>query len=105
VETLTIKISKPLCIHCVGHGTRQACRTNKYGFPKMHKTRKNVHFGFQTGDIVKAVVTAGKYIGAYVGKVACRATGSFHIRTPVVTVQGIRYKHCQVVHRKDGYAY
>ena len=105
VDTLSVLVSKPLLIKCVGHGTRQVCRTDRYGFPNRHKTRKNVHFGFQTGDIVKAVVTKGKKIGTYVGKVACRATGSFNISTSAGLVQGINHCHCQMLHRKDGYAY
>ncbi len=32
--------------------------------------------GFQTGDTVKAVVTVGKKIGTYVGRVAVRASGT-----------------------------
>ena len=68
-------------------------------------TRSNIHFGFQTGDIVKAVVTSGKKIGTYIGKVACRATGSFNISTVTGLVQGIGHKNCKVVHHKDGYAY
>lgn len=105
VETLTVLVSKPLLIKCVGHGTRQACRTDKFGFPNRHKTRKNVHFGFQTGDIVKAVVTTGKRMGTHIGKVACRATGSFNISTSAGLVEGIGYRHCAMLHRKDGYAY
>ena len=105
VEALDLKTSQPLLIQCVGHGTRQVCRTDRYGFPNRHKTRTNRHFGFQTGDMVKAVVTKGKKIGTYVGKVACRATGRFNISTLVGLVQGIGHKSCQVLHRKDGYAY
>ena len=95
----------PLQIKCVGHGNRQVCRTDKFGFPKQHKTRQNIHFGFQTGDIVKAVVTKGKKAGTHVGKVACRATGSFNIATLAGLVQGISHKTCRILHHKDGYAY
>jgi 5-methylcytosine-specific restriction endonuclease McrA len=105
VQTLTINTSAPLLIACVGHGSRQVCRTDKYGFPNRHKTRTNQHYGFETGDMVKAVVTTGKKIGIYVGKVACRATGSFNISTLAGLVQGIGHRFCQVLHRKDGYAY
>jgi 5-methylcytosine-specific restriction endonuclease McrA len=70
-----------LQIRAVGHGTRQMCGTDKYGFPKRHRTRQKRFFGFQTGDIVQAVVTAGKKAGQYTGRVAVRASGSFSIRT------------------------
>ena len=105
VDTLNVLSSKPLLVKCVGHGTRQACRTDPFGFPNRHKTRSNVHFGFQTGDRVKAVVLQGKKRGTYLGKVACRATGRFNISGVAGLVQGISYKYCRTLHRKDGYAY
>jgi hypothetical protein len=94
-----------LLIAANGHGTHQLCRTDKYGFPSCHCSRTKFHFGFQTGDIVKAVVTSGKKIGQYVGRIATRATGSFNISTKNGLVQGISYKHCKHIHKKDGYSY
>ncbi|MFH7030040.1 MAG: RNA-guided endonuclease IscB [Heteroscytonema crispum UTEX LB 1556] len=102
---LNIKNVKPLLITANGHGTRQSCRTDKYGFPIRHCSRTKFHFGFQTGDIVKAVVTSGKKVGAYVGRIATRATGSFNISTKDGLVQGISYKYCKHIHKKDGYSY
>ncbi len=87
------------------HGTRQQCRTNKLGFPVRYCSRTKFHKGFQTGDIVKAVVTSGKKVGTYVGRVATRATGSFNISTKDGLVQGISHKYCKHIHKKDGYAY
>ena len=78
---LNIKGIKPLLISANGHGTRQSCRTDKFGFPNRHCSRTKFHFGFQTGDVVKAVVTSGKKIGKYVGRIATRASGSFNIST------------------------
>ncbi|BAY43329.1 hypothetical protein SAMD00079811_09080 [Scytonema sp. HK-05] len=102
---LNIKGVKPLLITANGHGTRQSCRTDKFGFPNRHCSRTKFHFGFQTGDIVKAVVTSGKKVGEYVGRIATRATGSFNISTKNGLVQGISYKHCKHIHKKDGYSY
>ena len=62
-------------------------------------------FGFQTGDMVRAIVTSGSKAGTYVGKVAVRATGSFNITTTTGTVQGISHKYCRIIHHADGYAY
>jgi 5-methylcytosine-specific restriction endonuclease McrA len=96
---------KPLLIAAKGHGTRQQCRTDKFGFPVRYCSRTKFHKGFQTGDIVKAVVTSGKKIGTYIGRVATRATGSFNISTTDGLVQGISHKYCEHIHKKDGYAY
>jgi 5-methylcytosine-specific restriction endonuclease McrA len=102
---LDIKGVKPLLITANGHGTRQMCGTDKFGFPSRHRTNKQIHFGFQTGDIIKSVVTSGKKVGEYVGRVLCRATGSFDIATKTGRISGISYKYCSAIHKKDGYAY
>ena len=102
---LNIKGVKPLLITANGHGTRQSCRTDKYGFPNRHCSRTKFHFGFQTGDIVKSVVKTGKKVGEYIGRIATRATGSFNISTRNGLVQGISYKTCKTIHKKDGYGY
>jgi len=105
VETLEVLTSKPLLIAAKGHGTRQMCRTDKYGFPTRHVPRIKFVQGFQTGDIVKAVVTTGKKIGTYVGRVAVRSTGSFNISAAQGLIQGISHKYCKPIHQKDGYSY
>ena len=104
-DTLVLKTSQPLLIKSTGHGTRQMCRTNKYGFPTRYVPRFKFVKGFQTGDIVKAVVTKGKKIGTYVGRVAVRSTGSFNISTAQGLIQGISHKYCSIIHSKDGYNY
>jgi len=104
-ERLITSGVKPLLIAAKGHGTRQQCRTDKFGFPSRYCSRTKFHKGFQTGDIVKAVVTSGKKIGTYVGRVATRATGSFNISTPNGLVQGISHKYCTHIHKKDGCSY
>ncbi len=102
---LNIKGIKVLFITANGHGTRQICRTDKYGFPNRYCSRTKFHFGFQTGDIVKAVVVSGKKVGQYIGRIATRATGSFNISTKNGLVQGISHKYCKHIHKKDGYSY
>jgi 5-methylcytosine-specific restriction endonuclease McrA len=102
---LNIKGVKPLLITANGHGSRQSCRTDKFGFPNRHVPREKIHFGFQNGDIVKAIVTTGKKLGNYVGKVAIRSSGSFNVSAKNGLVQGISHKFCKRIHAKDGYSY
>jgi 5-methylcytosine-specific restriction endonuclease McrA len=104
-DGLSTRGVQPLLIAAKGHGTRQMCRTNKHGVPIPHVPRQKRHFGFRTGDLVKAVVSRGKYAGMHVGRVAVRQTGSFNITTEAGLMQGIGYRHCQIVQRADGYAY
>lgn len=104
-ERLQVTGIQPLLITANGHGCRQMCRMNKYGFPRTGPKEAKFVKGFQTGDIVKAIVTNGKKVGTYVGRIAVRATGSFNITTVKETIQGISFKYCQAVHRMDGYSY
>ncbi|MGB3559528.1 MAG: RNA-guided endonuclease IscB [Geitlerinemataceae cyanobacterium] len=104
-ESLEVLTTKPLLIKAAGHGTRQMCRTDKWGFPSRYAPRFKWVKGFQTGDIVKAVVTAGQKVGVYVGRVAVRSTGSFNISTTDGLAQGISHKYCTPIHKKDGYGY
>jgi 5-methylcytosine-specific restriction endonuclease McrA len=90
-----------LSITAMGHGTRQMCRMDKYGFPRTSaKSQKRVR-GFQTGDLVRATVPRGKHQGTHVGRVAVRTSGSFRVGTR----DGIGWKHCAIVQRADGYEY
>ena len=104
-ETLKVKDVHPLFIIATGHGNRQMCRVNRFGFPRTTAKRfKRVH-GFQTGDIVKAVVPIGKKTGTYIGRVAVRTSGSFNVKTKSGMVQGINYRHCRLFQRADDYSY
>jgi len=77
----------------------------KRGFPRTGpKGAKHVK-GFQTGDLVRAVVTDGTKIGTYVGRVAVRATGSFNITTKQAIIEGISHRYCVTLHKSDGYSY
>ncbi|KAB8331195.1 HNH endonuclease [Scytonema tolypothrichoides VB-61278] len=104
-DKLIIKGVKPLIIKATGHGSRQMAVTDKLGFPKSHKTRSKFHFGFRTGDIVKANVLKGKNAGIHLGRVSTRKTGQFDIHTGTKKVQIINQKYCKILHRHDGYLY
>jgi len=95
----------PLIITASGRGSRQMCRIDQYGFPRTGPKKHKRVKGFQTGDIVKAVVTKGKKIGTYIGRVAVRANGSFDIGSGEERVSSISYKYCQLIQRADGYEY
>ena len=88
-------------------GRGKHCRTNvnKFGFPTGYLSRQKQFFGFQTGDMVKAVVPKGKKAGTYFGKVMCRNRGYFDIKTSVGRIGDINYKYFQLVQSSDGYVY
>jgi 5-methylcytosine-specific restriction endonuclease McrA len=103
--SLIIKDIVPLRIIATGHGSRQMCRMDRYGFPRTGpKQHKRVQ-GFQTGDLVRAVVTSGTKQGTYVGKVAVRTRGVFNIAMAHGVVTDIHHRYCTLIARADGYTY
>lgn len=104
-QMLHTKNVRPVRIRATGHGTRQMCRMNKYGFPRTGAKGARVVHGFKTGDMVKAVVTTGTKMGTYVGRVAVRSTGSFNITTRTGTIQGLHYRFFTAIQQGDGYSY
>jgi len=106
-ETILAQGVTPLLIQAQGHGNRQMGYTDKHGFIIRHRQRTKHHFGYQTGDLVRAVVPEPlKTAGTHVGRVLARATGSFDITTRRGTrVTGVSYHYCHPIHRNDGYSY
>jgi hypothetical protein len=97
---------RPLIMQATGHGSRRMQNHDAFGFPRGRaKSRKKQAFGFQTGDMVRALVTKGRKAGRYLGRVLCRASGSFDIQTEQGRVSSISHRYCQPVHRQDGYRY
>jgi hypothetical protein len=99
-EYLIVSGVRPFSITAKGHGSRQQCGTDAYGFPIRHKPRAKSFLGFQTGDLVRAIIPMGKYAGVHMGRVAIRFRPSF-------TLNGVDVhpKYLTRLHRSDGYAY
>jgi hypothetical protein len=95
----------PLSITAVGHGSRQMCLMDKHGFPRSNPKGARRVKGFQTGDLVRAVVTSGAKQGSYVGKVAVRTRGVFNIKTEQGTITDIHSRFFTLVARSDGYSH
>ena len=94
-----------LSIKCTGRGSYQRTKLNAKGGVRGYLTRQKRHFGFATGDMVRATVPAGKKAGVHQGRVAVRATGSFNIQTNGVAVQGVAHRFCSLIQSADGYGY
>jgi 5-methylcytosine-specific restriction endonuclease McrA len=95
-DTLIARGVVPLHVTAMGHGSRQMCVTNTYGFPRQHKTRSKNFLGYRTGDIVHAVTTKG----TFQGRIAIRQRPSFRLGKV-----DIHPKYMRRVHRADGYTY
>lgn len=105
VDAVNSYPGRVLNVTAMGRGSHQRTRVTKHGFPRGYLTRTKRHFGFATGDLVKAIVPKGKKAGTHIGRVAVRKTGSFNITTVTGTIQGINHKHCQLLQHADGYSY
>lgn len=103
-EKLLINGVKPLIIKAKGHGTRQRCRPDKYGFPKAHAPKAKYFQGFQTGDMVKADIPSGKFAGSYTGRIAIRFRPSFVLQL-LNRKFDVHPKYLKTIHRSDGYEY
>jgi 5-methylcytosine-specific restriction endonuclease McrA len=88
-------------IKACGHGNRQMCLTDRYGFPKSHRSGKKSYLGYQTGDIVTAKIPCGKYAGEYTGRIAIRQRAKFRLNGLI----DVHPKYLRVVQRNDGYMY
>lgn len=111
-EALSIKNVNPILIKATGHGNRQMAQMDKYGFPRRNKdgktvvrTRQKIFHGFQTGDMVRAIVPTGKNAGTHVGRITVRAGRVFDLTTPTGKLQSINWKYFRPIHHKDGYSY
>jgi hypothetical protein len=99
-DNLRVDGVSSLTIKATGHGRRQRCGTDKYGFPIRHAPRAKSFMGFRTGDMVKATIPAGKYQGIHVGRIVIRFRPSFRLNGFDVHPKRLKMLcHC------DGYDY
>ncbi|WP_017661366.1 RNA-guided endonuclease IscB [Baaleninema simplex] len=103
-DRLDVAIEKPLLVAAKGHGVRQRCRSDKYGFPRTHAPKAKSFQGFQTGDIVKATIPQGKFAGNYTGRIAIRFRPSFRLNAGVKPFD-VHPKYLTTVQKSDGYEY
>jgi 5-methylcytosine-specific restriction endonuclease McrA len=100
---------QPLLVASKGHGNRQMCGTNAYGFPIRHRSREPKPRGINTGDIVRVDKPMHlKNGGVHVGRVSsARHSGQFSVKSIGENAPNINanVKYCEVIHRADGYAY
>jgi hypothetical protein len=105
-ETLQMRGITPLLIKAYGHGCRQMCLMNAWGFPRTKPKQKHFAHGFRTGDIVHAHIPAHlNHPGVHVGRMAAKAKDGFTITTKKGTVTDVGKNSCRKIQRADGYGY
>jgi len=122
-ESVDLLSGSILHIKAMGRGDRQSRAPDKYGFPKRApKARKkrvevlqeDKTYQYQTGDLVRAVISKGKYVGTWVGRVTVRfpkiVKGKEKKRYFALKCEGMKkfdFKQgdCKPIQKQDGYAY
>jgi hypothetical protein len=95
------KVSK---ITATGRGSRQACRVDRFGFPRTAgKRAKRVH-DLSSNDLVRLTQPHGKYAGVHVGYVAIRERGDFDLKVGKVKITSSARRFA-LIQRADGYRY
>lgn len=105
-DRLRLRHVRPWLIEATGRQSRQMVNVDEFGFPRGRAKGPGCVQGFKTGDLVKAIVTKGKKVGVYMGRVAIKSDGYFKITgRSFGMVEGIHARYCTPLHRKDGYSY
>ena len=95
-----------LYITAKGRGSRFRGNVNSCGIiTTKYKDRAKRFMGFQTGDIVRAVVPGGRHEGRHAGRVTIRKRPSFRLRTTEGKVFDVNPRHLKLLQPADGYAY
>lgn len=89
-----------LSITAKGHGRRQRCNTDKYGFPVNHAPSRKSYEGFKTGDLIRAIIPKGKHKGTHEGRIAIRYRPSFKLNS-----FDVHPKYLRIIQKADGYEY
>ncbi|MFG2565277.1 RNA-guided endonuclease IscB [Streptomyces sp. NPDC048567] len=91
-------------ITATGRGSYARTTPDRYGFPRLLRTRRKRHYGFATGDLVRASIPRGKWAGTWTGHVSVRASGKHSLSTPSGRC-GVSDRYLQLLQRGDGYTY
>lgn len=95
----------PLAIKAIGHGTRQMCNNDKYGFPRTVAKFGSSLYGFRNGDLIQAKIINGKYFGSYFGRiVGVRNDGRLNILCNDLKFS-TNLKNINKCQMADGYSY
>ncbi|MFI6089255.1 RNA-guided endonuclease IscB [Streptomyces sp. NPDC051218] len=96
--------ARVLVVKATGRGSYARTTPDRYGFPRLRRVRIKQHFGYVTGDLVRATVPAGKWAGTWNGRITVRARGQHTLTSPTGRFN-VSHRNLQLLQRGDGYAY
>jgi hypothetical protein len=93
-----------LVAKATGRGSYARTTPDRFGFPRLRRARAKQHFGYVTGDLVRATVPRGKWAGTWTGRISVRARGQHSLATPRGRVN-VSHRNLRLLQRGDGYGY
>jgi 5-methylcytosine-specific restriction endonuclease McrA len=100
-----VRAPQQVCvIRATGRGVYARTTPDRFGFPRLRRPRRKQHYGFTTGDLVRATVPTGKWTGAWTGRISVRATGQHSLTTPAGRFN-VSHVNLRLLQRANGYSY
>ena len=96
--------ARVLVAKATGRGSYARTTPDRYGFPRLLRSRQKQHFGHAIGDLVRAVMPSGKWAGTWTGRISVRAMGR-HSLTTAIGRFNVRHWNLRLLRRGDGYGY
>ncbi|MGV9348142.1 RNA-guided endonuclease IscB [Streptomyces spiralis] len=93
-----------LVAKATGRGSYARTTPDRFGFPRLRRPRAKQHFGFVTGDLVRATMPSGKWAGTWTGRISVRARGQHSLTTRKGRIN-VSHWNLRLVQRGDGYRY
>lgn len=93
-----------LVVEATGRGSYARTTPDRFGFPRLLRTRAKRHFGYVTGDLVRAVMPTGRWKGTWSGRISVRARGQHSLATPGGRID-VCHENLRLLQRGDGYGY
>ncbi|NUO45861.1 MAG: HNH endonuclease [Streptomyces sp.] len=93
-----------LVAKATGRGSYARTTPDRFGFPRLRRTRAKQHFGYITGDLVRATIPTGKWAGTWTGHISVRARGQHSLRIHTGRLN-VSHWNLELLQRGDGYGY
>lgn len=93
-----------LVVTSTGRGAYARTTPDRFGFPRLRRPLAKILNGYATGDLVRAVVPRGKWVGTWVGRIAVRTSGQHRITTLTCRFD-VSDRNVTLLQRADGYSY
>ncbi|GGN61317.1 hypothetical protein GCM10011579_027460 [Streptomyces albiflavescens] len=103
-DTITRLPKQILIAKATGRGSYTRTTPDRFGFPRLRRVRAKQHFGYVTGDLVRATIPTGKWAGTWTGRVSVRARGQHSLATPEGRIN-VSHWNLRLLQRGDGYGY